>query len=740
MFTGIYDTNGNMSIYTNGVLKNFTQIDEKNNLGKGALRIGSQSGASPGGHLDGLIDEVGIWSVALSQTQIANLYNEGNAFGFVSDPQTSEEKQTCDVLDEVTAAVNSGACDCQGCTTKDAFCVIPFLFHSDEAGFINYSVINVSFTEYSNKTRNETLNLINYYSNLDLNLPNFIDFFEWIPSNPLSQGVTPYGQTINTPIFNISLTNYGGKNADAFLLLNGSSNCTGLYASTNNTQPTSSLWDDLILDLPFDIDARDLAGNNADGLISGATFSPGDNQTGLIAWYKLDALNDFQDYTGNGNDVVGSGDVSLNTNGVIDGAYDFDGNADYLSSSSLGFNASFVSITMRIKLNADPDCSGTNNWRSVLSKGSTSATTSGFAIVMEDDRELTWDIGDGSANRFFTTMKMPLNQWEFLAFTFNGTHMMVYNSTTSTRKIISSTTISPNTNDLIIGNSNNLDCPTGSGAMNATYDDLRIYNRSLSESEVRAVAEQRDIVQGNTYNFDGVTDFITILDNDTFSPYGNGSVEDGQLSAFTWVRPNSLTTTGDQYIILKGDNTAAKWEYGMRISTNVLSVNTWATNGNNYYIVSATVMNESWQHVGFVLDYKANGTGSITLYHNGLNVSTDFTNDTNFMNNTDKNLTIGDRPDKLNWNGSIGNLRLYNRTLTNSEIGELYNRSRLKYYDQKLTSNWTALYQDRPYLFTENVWLWADYNCSFNTWQSFTPDIYLRSCGDGVDVCSEDLL
>ena len=36
------------------------------------------------------------------------------------------------------------------------------------------------------------------------------------------------------------------------------------------------------------------------------------------------------------------------------------------------------------------------------------------------------------------------------------------------------------------------------------------------------------------------------------------------------------------------------------------------------------------------------------------------------------------------------------------------------------------------------IWMYADYECSFNSWNVFSPDLYLRACAED-SICSDDL-
>ena len=116
--------------------------------------------------------------------------------------------------------------------------------------------IEVFAYEQGNESNNETLNLINYFTDWDYSLPKFIDWLEFIPRLWNSKNVTPYGQTGGTPILNVSFQNYGNMNANYSIYLNETDSCVNLTISaTNNksegTQLTNGTWVDILTDKPY---------------------------------------------------------------------------------------------------------------------------------------------------------------------------------------------------------------------------------------------------------------------------------------------------------------------------------------------------------------------------------------------------------------------------------------------------------------------------------------------------------
>jgi len=58
--------------------------------------------------------------------------------------QTSNN--TKDFAQELSSSINSGVCDCEGCSLIGNTCSIPIIFHSDASGTIYYDLLNVTYT------------------------------------------------------------------------------------------------------------------------------------------------------------------------------------------------------------------------------------------------------------------------------------------------------------------------------------------------------------------------------------------------------------------------------------------------------------------------------------------------------------------------------------------------------------------------------------------------------------------
>lgn len=151
-------------------------------------------------------------------------------------------------------------------STGDTLVKVPIKFESAEKGIIQVNDIRYDYaggnktylvTARDNaNTSSKSYNITYYYSAWDYNMPQYIDWEEFIPGTPTSKNVTPYGQTSTRPLYNISMHNYGGKNMNLSFYLNESYSCINITVSTTNsksagTQLTSGSWIDLMTDREY---------------------------------------------------------------------------------------------------------------------------------------------------------------------------------------------------------------------------------------------------------------------------------------------------------------------------------------------------------------------------------------------------------------------------------------------------------------------------------------------------------
>ena len=80
-------------------------------------------------------------------------------------------------------------------------------------------------------------------------------------------------------------------------------------------------------------------------------------------------------------------------------------------------------------------------------------------------------------------------------------------------------------------------------------------------------------------------------------------------------------------------------------------------------------------------------------------------------------------------------------TTTPSNTGGVYEEGIFWSYDKvKLNSSWKEIKSKVSYGDYFGLWFYADYGCNSTSWRWWQPTMYFRACGDGVDICSEELV
>ncbi len=113
----------------------------------------------------------------------------------------------------------------------------------DYAGGNQSYIVKAHTPDY---TVNRTINLTLYYSDYDIDLPDKIDYLEFIPSTSTSLNVSPFGQTNSRGILVVNTTNYGGT-MNLSMYLNETHECVNLtvsedYSKGNGTQLSANDW------------------------------------------------------------------------------------------------------------------------------------------------------------------------------------------------------------------------------------------------------------------------------------------------------------------------------------------------------------------------------------------------------------------------------------------------------------------------------------------------------------------
>lgn len=208
---------------------------------------------------------------------------------------------------------------------------------------------------------------------------------------------------------------------------------------------------------------------------------------GLVAHYP---------FNGNANDISGNGyngtlhGVSLTTDrfGNANSAYSFDGTSNYISLPSFQVGGAF-SLSAWVYLNSNvPD------WQRVIDFGNGAASNN--LVVGINDQSKMFVVGDLSPN-FATTDNFPEGQWVHVAATIDGggTAKIYWNGVLKATGM-TSVPVPLTRSNQYIGRSNWAQDAYFGGKM----DDLRLYNRVLSPSDIEALYTYDNGVCGSASN------------------------------------------------------------------------------------------------------------------------------------------------------------------------------------------------------------------------------------------------
>ncbi len=168
---------------------------------------------------------------------------------------------------------------------------------------------------------------------------------------------------------------------------------------------------------------------------------------------------------------------------------------------------------------------------------------------------------------------------------------------------------------------------------------------------------------GNALDFDGTNDFVNV-------PYDASLSLNSKVSAAAWI--NKDTQTGYDCLIANGSSTSNKDNYwfgtsGDEIYFGYSYSGTWheATTSN------VNLPANTWVHIAFTYD---DTSDQVVFYKDGSPVSTQtITGNLNQSTNTGA-VTIGKSRFGEYFDGTIDDIRLYNRVLTPAEVLAIYQK------------------------------------------------------------------
>ena len=223
-------------------------------------------------------------------------------------------------------------------------------------------------------------------------------------------------------------------------------------------------------------------------------------------------------------------------------------------------------------------------------------------------------------------------------------------------------------------------------------NNTRDYWSSYDGINNGSVQNTSELKVGYSYTFDGDEDFIEVGDFDNFS-FVNAT-SDLPFTISAWVYINNVIESA---LLSKWDEStnSEEWAFGLDANNRLsLYLMTASNNSLIYKRMTVSPSANTWYHVAVTYNGNKSADG-ISIYLNG--VETNAVENASIgaylgMENTSSSVKIGEYVDSsggtYNFNGTIDEMMIYNRTLNESEIYMLYQGS--KYGGNVIDSSYTS--------------------------------------------------
>ena len=207
------------------------------------------------------------------------------------------------------------------------------------------------------------------------------------------------------------------------------------------------------------------------------------NIDGLMAYYPFNGNADDESRFGN-NGIVSGATLTTDRFGNTASAYHFDGVDDYIN---LG-NPPILNLTEAVTISAwvkmDSVSTNASNWGSVFTKGATAYRLI-FPGAVFAPFEYTWAFGIANNAAYHVhSNTQATTSWQHVVCTYDRAIMKIYlDGVMQTETYALNEAIDVNSSSIWIGNNSGFTdrCLKGS------IDDIRIYNRALTGSEVQSL-------------------------------------------------------------------------------------------------------------------------------------------------------------------------------------------------------------------------------------------------------------
>lgn len=454
-----------------------------------------------------------------------------------------------------------------------------------------------------------------------------------------------------------------------------------------------------------------------------------DPESSKAAHWKLDESSGTSAADSTTNALTGTltnGPTWQSTGGQVSGALSFDGSNDYVAVTDPGAGSVLDATTGdSITLTAWIKPANITGYKAILAKGTTTGVNDMNYDIYLNASGI--QVGFNDASNTYHGMAtssgiVSAGAWQFVAAT------MTFGSATGWKIYYNgveypvTTTGSPYTtvpsvqnNPLWIGAYNEAGGAAVDVPFNGQIDDVRVYRRNLSATDIKALYDQgryRTFDNGKVAHWpldasSGTTaaDLTgnaagTTVNSPTWTPAGgrvDGTLDfDGtddridagspaaldNLAAMTivgWIRPDTLGEGPSLGRIIgktTGNTAAGGWTLNLDTTNRLTFDVDYATTDFRRRAANNSITLGAWQQVAVTWTGSATATNA-KLYVNGVEASyATTTNGTGGrVNDAAQNIAIGNPPalTDRSFDGRIDDLRIYNRVLTAAEIKALYN-------------------------------------------------------------------
>lgn len=431
--------------------------------------------------------------------------------------------------------------------------------------------------------------------------------------------------------------------------------------------------------------------------VQASTYSDRILSLGPVAYWRLGETSGTTaiDTTGIHNGTY-QNSVTLGSNGAIlsdtDKAANFGGGAnDRVQVSPFGISGTGLTILAWFKA----DTFGNDH---LVSKANGTATANFYWAlgINGSSRMIAWvKIGGTTRQLSCPVSTMATNKWYFAAVTYNGNTIRVFRNGVQVGTASYAGTVT--TDSSVAVALGNLPAGVGDRAFDGVLDEVAIFNKALTPAEIyelytlagdglianwklretsgTTASDSSPQQNHGTYingvllgaagpypgagskaaNFDGTNDYVSIPNENLYDLTG-------PMTVAAWIKVDQFHVA-EQAIVTKGNNA---WRLQRAGSTNRLNFRCERLSPNS--LDSAVDINDGlWHHVAGVY------TGSqLQIYIDGiLNNSVNATG-TIQTNNREVQIARNSQGAARPFDGSIHDVRIYDRALTPAEIAELY--------------------------------------------------------------------